>query len=647
MSTKTIYKRIALVAVTALGAGVLSVAPASAVITSFYVHSKSASGGVVECAQTLTSSASTTITSGGGACLSDALTPAGTGIWTDEDGFIGAIVTNTTPAGGTAATIAAASPTQAAAAASWYKGTIATTTVASGVVADAISGMTVTAGAAGAFNLRGNDVATVNGAAKAAIGGQIISSATNTTRTTDDGIILPFTAPIAAGVYNVVITVKDAANYAATDPTINFTLTVVAASTLDLGLSTAFMTGRTDGANASSTTNAVARTGVKTAGTAISQIKVTLLKSDGTADTSTHRIDATVVGVGYVAANTTANTDPNSTARAANDSTGASVRYVHIEADGTAGTGTVTVTVTHAVTGVRSTLGTFSYTTYDDVAKLEVSTTNFTIGLAGGDSTGQAAAARTLAGNVKGALDDTTTAPAFVVKATDANGRVANATAAPTIVSSATTVVASGTCVLDDGATAGASSGTGVGFYNCAFTTAATSKSGDKATLTIRIVDPADATKFITTTIAVTVGGSISTETLAFNKTTYAPGEGMVITRTAKDASSNPVADGSASPAITFSTTVGGTTPAAGFYVGGVSASSSATANPTVFAPVTSGAFQALMTSGNATASKLSASATVGASADMAAITTLINSLVAKINALNKLVIKIQKKVRA
>jgi hypothetical protein len=38
---------------------------------------------------------------------------------------------------------------------------------------------------------------------------------------------------------------------------------------------------------------------------------------------------------------------------------------------------------------------------------------------------------------------------------------------------------------------------------------------------------------------------------------------------------------------------------------------------------------------------------TISSSTDISAITTLINSLIAKINALNKLVIKIQKKVRA
>ena len=43
----------------------------------------------------------------------------------------------------------------------------------------------------------------------------------------------------------------------------------------------------------------------------------------------------------------------------------------------------------------------------------------------------------------------------------------------------------------------------------------------------------------------------------------------------------------------------------------------------------------------------VTASATVTANTDISALTTLVNSLIAKINALNKLVVKIQKKVRA
>jgi trimeric autotransporter adhesin len=602
MSTKTIYKRIALVAVAALATTGLSTVAANSAETA---------AGVISSINLKAATANTNVV-GSNIDIYFGASKTAAGIANDDESTFAAALTSF-PTGGFVSASGVGS-----------SGTLSFTDTTS---VDTASGSTVL--------IEHGTNATAD-------------SANTVTATGTDGLGMFRFVPTKAGVH--VLTVwHDAATLGSiqlTEAQQTISITVTDAPTLDLGRSTAFMTGITGGINASSTTNALPRTAAKAAGTQVAQVKVTLLKSDGTDDTAAHTVTSDVTGVGYTAVNVTANTDPNSTARSATNSAAAAVRYVHIEADGTAGEGSVTVYVTHAVTGVKTTLGTFKYTTFDSVAKLEVSTTNFTIGKSGGDSTGQANAARTVADNAKGALDDATTTPAFVVKATDANGRVANAANAPTIVSSSTAVVSSGTCVLDDGATAGASSG-GTGFYNCAFTTAASSKSGDKATLTIRIVDPADADKFLTTTIAVTVGGSISTETLAFNKTTYTPGEGMVITRTGKDSAGNPVADGSTAAAITFSTTVGGTTPAAGFYVGGVSASSSATANPTVFAPATSGAFQALMTSGNAAATKLSASATVGASADMAAITTLINSLVAKINALNKLVIKIQKKVRA
>jgi hypothetical protein len=506
-----------------------------------------------------------------------------------------------------------------------------------------------------------------------------------------EAVLSDFTSTLVPGSYTLRLTLAKAGTFAtATDLVAEVTMVVTAGSDLDLGRSTAFMTGTTGGADASSTTNAVARTAVKTSGTHIAQVKVTLLKADGTADTRAHVVTADVSGVGYVTVNTTANTDPNGTTRSETDNAAASVRYAHIEADGTAGTGSITISVTHAVTGVKSTLGTFSYTTYGDVAKLEVSTTNFTVGKAGGDSTGQADASRTAADNLKGALDDTTSVPAFIVKATDSTGRVATAGAAPTIVSSNTAVVASGSCALDDGAVADESSSTnGVGFYNCAFVTSASSKSGEKATLTIRIVDPADATKFISTTLDVTVGGSVSTETIAFDKSSYSPGEAMIITRSAKDSSGNAVADGTAAPAVTFTKGITGSV-AAGFYKGGAAATSAT--NPSIFAPVTGGEFKALATSGNTAGSALSATATVSdenasaatdaaneatdaanaatdaalAAADAAdaataaaqdasdavaalsaSVSKMISSLRAQITSLTNLVIKIQKKVRA
>ena len=423
-----------------------------------------------------------------------------------------------------------------------------------------------------------------------------------------------FTATSVAGTYPLTITLRQ--GLASTAPSGLTTLTttvnmvVGAASTLDLGQSTAYMTGTTGGAAASSTTNAVPRSGSKTAGTYIAQVGIVLLKADGTADTAAHTITATINGQGYVAANVTADTDPASTARVATNSAAASARYVHIEADGTAGAGTVTVSVTHASTAVTTTLGTFSFTTYGSVTKFAVSTTNYTIGAAGGDTTGYGGTTRTVADNDLPALDNATTVPAFIVAATDSGGRAANL--APSIVSSASSVVASGTCALDGGAlpTTASSSTNGVGYYNCSFTTAASAKSGDKATLTIRAVDPADSTKYLTTTIDVTVGSTtVATETLSLDKTSYTPGEALIVTRTAKDASGNPVADGTDAPAVKFTKAPGGTAPAASNYVGG-KLTTSATA-PSVFAPAVSGDFNAYMTSGNAAGSTITATASV------------------------------------
>jgi hypothetical protein len=251
----------------------------------------------------------------------------------------------------------------------------------------------------------------------------------------------------------------------------------------------------------------------------------------------------------------------------------------------------------------------------------------------------------TLDATTKTTTSDTATTPAFIVKATDSLGQAVSTLAVPTIVSGTTTVVTGGTCVLDGGASTVSSSTNGVGFYNCNFNVAPSAASGSKSTLTIRVLDPADAdgVKFLTTTIDVTVGGSVSTEVISFDKLAYAPGEAMTMTRTAKDSSGNPVADGTSAPAITFSKAVGGTAPAAGIYVGGTISSTSSTGVQSVFAPVIAGAFTAIATSGNTAKSALSASATVTDS--NAALLTQIDALNAKIVALNALIAKIMKKL--
>jgi hypothetical protein len=465
------------------------------------------------------------------------------------------------------------------------------------------------------------------------------------------------------------------------------------------------------------TTNAVARTGVRTAGTGLATIKATLVNANGTAHAAGSTIRASITGSGYVLADTTATTAASSigTARSVSvDASSGGLAYIHVAADGTSGTGTITVTVTDVATDAVTTLGTFTVTSYGPATKLEVSTTNYTIGRAG-FTTGVASPTRVATSEIGNALNTTatitvisgtTTTPAFIVKATDSAGNVVNLTntlgnaAVPTIVSDNIAVSGGGTCVLDggyDGTSANnavKSSVNGVGFYNCSFSIAPTAVSGGKATLTVRTPNPADTTTYLTATYAISVGGSVSTETIAFDKATYEPGEAMVVTRTAKDSAGNPVFDGNATPAITFNKAMGGSAINAGFYIGGVKATSATT--PTVFAPVVTGAFTGRATSGNAAATALTATATVAddaataagsAAADAAAeatdaanaatdaanaaaeaadaataaaqdaadavaalstsVTAMVDALKKQITSLTNLVIKIQKKVKA
>ena len=378
--------------------------------------------------------------------------------------------------------------------------------------------------------------------------------------------------------------------------------------------------------NYSATRDAIPYFAPRAIGNNVAQVQVILLNSNGTAATGGHTVTASVSGSGFVLTDTSA-AATNATARSEGQTLTAgseNVAFIHISGDGTSGTGTINISVTDVATGATTVLPSKTVTFTGSVASLTVSTTNFTIGKAGA-ATGAAAAARDIAGEVTnaGALNTATTTPAFIVSTTDSGGRLVTSAAAPTVVSSNTTVVTGGTCILDNGqdgdfsSTVPSAGGTnGVGVYNCNFSTASIAKSGDKATLTIRVSDPASATGgFLTTTLAVTVGGSASTETIALNKESYEPGEAMIITRTAKDSAGNPVADGTAAPAIRFSKSVGGTTPVASRYLGGVSASASSLAKSAVFAPTSTGAFSALATSGNAAASALTATATVAADA--------------------------------
>ena len=99
----------------------------------------------------------------------------------------------------------------------------------------------------------------------------------------------------------------------------------------------------------------------------------------------------------------------------------------------------------------------------------------------------------------------------------------------------------------------------------CSLNSAVGSVSGGTATITIRTPDPAVTTAtaaagpYISTTYVVTLGGSVSTEVITLDKTSYDPSGYMVITVTAKDSSGNPVWDGATAPTLSSNKALGGT----------------------------------------------------------------------------------------
>jgi hypothetical protein len=165
-----------------------------------------------------------------------------------------------------------------------------------------------------------------------------------------------------------------------------------------------------------------------------------------------------------------------------------------------------------------------------------------------------------------------------------------------------------------------------------------------------------DAVTSVKTTLAVpfTVGlDKATTAVLTTDKATYTPGEKITLTLTLKDAGGFAIADDATGTAllatggVTANVLLAGdvTTATAVPTIGGVK-------TWTVYAPLAPGPLVFAGKTGAGagvptTAVTLAASALVTDSASMTAIAALINSLVAKINALSKLVARIQKKVKA
>jgi trimeric autotransporter adhesin len=161
--------------------------------------------------------------------------------------------------------------------------------------------------------------------------------------------------------------------------------------------------------------------------------------------------------------------------------------------------------------------------------------------------------------------------------------------------------------------------------------------------------------------IALRVTGSVAaTVALSTDKATYAPGEKITLTITARDSAGQLLGAGAyglLDAANTVSQNLTGTVFAAS---GADITINAGVATTTYFAPLVAGpfTFSATVDASDADVAVAIQGTTITAtasvverasvdSANIASLTTLVNSLIAKINALNKLVIKIQKKVRA
>ena len=377
--------------------------------------------------------------------------------------------------------------------------------------------------------------------------------------------------------------------------------------------------------------------GSRTTGTQRAIIGVAVKGSTGAAFNGATVSASTTVGLVNVVAGVEGTAAAVGTSRSSSAvlSSSQSNAVVHISGDGTSGAGTVTVTVTDPVSGTTTTVGTATVTFYSTtVATLTATQVYANIGA----STTHGCAAAACVGTIYST--GSSGKPAVVLVAKDSSGIVIPDLSGIVATSSDLTQIASSTIVAVTSAGA-ADDANGRGYYNASITGAASAASGKTATVTYSYTN-ADTTVIKSAAVPFTIGGTtIATETLGFDKTSYAPGEAMVVTRTAKDSAGNAVADGTTAGAVTFSRPVGGTAPAASNYVAG-KAATSATA-PTVFAPSVAGAFSASMTGGDAALTVRTASSSVTDA--NAGLLTQIDALNAKIVALNALIAKIMKKL--
>jgi len=484
MSTKTTFKRVALVTVAALGFGVMSVVPSNAVSQADSL-ALSAATAAQTTAETMTATSAV-------ATLSFIAQNAG-----DTISVTASLVSG--PTGNTALPVLA------------FSDSVTTT-----VVKDLATG-----GTARAFPYDMGLQAFVSN-----------SAAVATLTTAKFKVYMAGTsnaAPTKIGTYVVKLTPAVAGGGGTLNGTAQtLTITVTAAAALDT-IPSASLSTVTLAAGETSTT-AVAGvddviSAAKTVGTnAVATIKVTQLNAAGAA--AGESMTVTVSGPGTVTSIVPDNAPDDGTATGARAITVKNGDLIQVWADGSAGTGTVTITSTTSSVALGSKTVTFFSTV---TAKLTASVKKAHI-LAGGT------------GNADGGLSSSasvTNTRVFLVNAADADGRdmadgAGTITVKPTTATTDALIGAAGVCTYKAKTTTAAA-----GYY-CSAPGVSSTKFG-KVNYTFTATN-ADLTT-VTTTADVTFSDSVATKITVTGPATAAVGELIKLTYTATEKNGYPVAD--------------------------------------------------------------------------------------------------------
>ncbi len=418
-----------------------------------------------------------------------------------------------------------------------------------------------------------------------------------------------FTATTVPGTYTLEVTLaKAGTSDTTTDLITSITMIVIGPTGYSHVLSTSVVDFPDDSNNAAADEEIRVS---KTATTDTAQIMVTLLNTSAAAFNGAI-LSVSIAGPGLVDA-ATSGTYTDALNRADSVTlTSANVGYINVTADGTAGTGTITIAVVDSTT--FEVMGTFTETVYfyGTVATL-TATANSSIAKASATARG-CSHATTCTYLAFG------TTPFVTIIAKDSGGNLVPAASLANPVSALiadTLVIAQSTVTAvtakATASTAGVSTDPyGLGYLNADISGRVGATSGSSRTITYRTLLSNGVTYVSAAPLTFTIGGSIAKEVITIDKTSYEPGEGMVVVVTATDSAGNPTHDGNTAPTLTGNKSLGGAI-AFGVYQAGKVSTANANQKHTVFAPATSGNFSINGLGGDAAGTLLTVTGTVNA----------------------------------